>query len=685
MITYNSLTFTGVKNKKTILETPDWGSIALPTIIPELTLILKEEAELIENIASEKPVLYSALHAPFSAIGERARRLWGPINHLNAVGETDELRTIIEVGEQMIAEANSHALMHEGLYRAYLGYRDASAEYQTLGREQKKIIDDRILDFELGGVALTGEKKVRMTEIKKRLAELATQVESNVKGAVAAWGKLVTDEELLAGVPETVKDAMVRAAQAKNQSGWYVTLHAPIYGPVLSHASNRALREELYIAFVTRASEQGPQAGMFNNMPLITELLALRSEEAALLGYANFTELALTQRMAPSGARVSEFLLELAQKAHDKAEVEFAELKAFANDNLGIAELAAWDMAYVTEKLQKTKYDISEEELRPYFTGTRVMNGVFELVTKLYGARVQELPGVSSWRGDVKFFVLYDKDNVLRGGFYADLFARNGKNQGAWMDIVLERSEKDDVVQLPVAYLNCNFTEPVAGKEALLLHGEVETIFHEFGHVLHHIFSLTTYPEVSMNGVEWDAVECPSQVNENWAWERSMLSALSHHIDTGSELPSPLVDKLIASKNFLGALMLLRQIEFSLIDLKLHSEPGLDPLRALEEIRAQVRVTPHIPEDRFLASFTHIFAGGYAAGYYSYLWAEVLASDLFEAFTETGDPFNKEIGAQFLSAILEVGSSRPFMESYKEFRHREPSPDALLRLRGLIT
>ncbi len=684
MIAYNTREFS-TTNKVALLQTPDWGSIRLDTIIPELTLLLKEEEALIDVIAHEAPSTYKLLHAPFSEIADRSRRLWGPVNHLNAVGETDELREIIETGEQLIAEANSRALMHEGLYRAYLNYRDHADEYQALSLEQRKIIDDRILDFELGGVALLGEKKMRMTEIKKRLAELSTQVESNVKAAVAGWGKHITDEVLLSGVPQTVKDAMCRQATAKELTGWYLTLHAPIYGPVLSHATDRALREEIYRAFVTRASDQGPQAGVYNNIPLINEMLALRHEEAVLLGYEHFTALALKERMAPSGERVADFLLDLAGKARSIAEKEFAELKEYASGNLGITAMMPWDIAYVSEKLQKSKYDISEEELRPYFTEARVLSGVFDLVTRIYGAKIVPMPDVSAWRSDVKFYALYDKDGELRGGFYADLFARNGKNQGAWMDIVIERKETDTEVVLPVAYLNCNFTEPKEGDEALMLHGEVETIFHEFGHVLHHIFSRTHHAEVSMNGVEWDAVECPSQVNENWAWEKSMLRSLSLHVKTGEPLPLVLIEKLIASKNFLGGMQLLRQIEFSLIDLTLHSTATVDIEKIVSEVRAKVRVIPTIPEDRFLASFTHIFAGGYAAGYYSYLWAEVLASDLFEAFTETGDAFNSEVGGRFLASVLEVGSSRPFMESYKEFRLREPSPLALLRLRGLIT
>ena len=670
--------------KKLFLSTPNWDSLELPSVIPELKALLTEEDELIERIANERPSTYVLLHAPFTLLNDRSRRLWGPVNHLNSVGETKELHSIIEEGEALIAEQSSRAQMHEGLYLAYASYRNHSEDYKTLGKEQKKVIDDRILDFELGGVALAPENKARMTEIKTRLAELSNKIESNVKAAVSEWSMHIEEELLLDGVPDAIKDAMQRAALAKGLSGWLLTLHAPMYGPVISHATEKTIRKELYTAFVTRASDQGPHDKKYNNMPLLSEVLSLRDEEAKLLDCANFAELALKKRMAPSFARAEEFLLDLAHKAELKAKSEFAALAEFARTDLDILKIEAWDFAYVGERYAKARYDLSQEELRPYFSGTRVLKGVFGLVERLYGARAVELPGVSVWRNDVKFYALYDKHDELRGGFYADLYARDGKSQGAWMDIVLEREEKAGTVQLPVAYLNCNFTEPKSGEESQLLHGEVETIFHEFGHVLHHLFSRTKEPELSMNGVEWDAVECPSQVNENWAWEKSMLHSLSRHVRTHESLPTEIMDKLISAKYHLTALMLLRQIEFSLVDLALHTKLDIDPNVALQEVRAKVRVIPTIPEDRFLASFTHIFSGGYAAGYYSYLWAEVLASDLFEAFTETGDPFNKEVGERFLSSILEVGSSRPFMESYKEFRSREPSPDALLRLRGLM-
>lgn len=685
MITYNKQQYKSTDGKILNLETPDWSSIELPTVIPELTKLLKEEEQLIEQVAGQKPSTYLLLHTPFVELHERTRRLWGPINHLNSVGETEELLAIIEEGERMMSEVGSRAIMHEGLYHAYSSYRDQSPEYKTLDKEKKKIIDDRILDFELGGVALTPENKSRMTEIRTRLTELSTQVESNVKATVSEWNKLIEDETDLDGVPNSVREAMHRAATAKGLHGWLVTLHAPIYGPVITHATDSNLRKELYVASVTRASEQGPHDKKYNNMGLIAEILRLRDEQAGLLGYTNFAELVLQKRMAPSTKRVEEFLLELAEQSKAKGVEEFAMLTAFAKNSLGLDKIEPWDFFYVSEKFQKQAYDFSQEDLRPYFSQARTLDGVFGLVSRLYGAKVEEAKNISTWRNDVKFYVLYDKKGDLRGGFYADLFARDGKNQGAWMDVLLEREEHEKDTQLPVAYLNCNFTEPKEGEEATMLHGEVETLFHEFGHVLHHVFSHTKNKDSSMNGVEWDAIECPSQVNENWAWEKSMLQSLSQHVETKVSLPVSLMDKLLATKHHLAATMLLRQIELALIDYTLHTQKGIDPLQALEEIRSRVRITPFIPEDRMLASFTHIFAGGYAAGYYSYLWAEVLASDLFEAFTETGDSFNKDVGARFLSSVLEVGSSRPFMESYLEFRGREPSPSALLRLRGLAS
>jgi oligopeptidase A len=477
---------------------------------------------------------------------------------------------------------------------------------------------------------------------------------------------------------------MRRSADAKGLPGYLVTLHAPIYVPLMGHAEDRALREEVYRAFATRASEEGPDAGKFDNMPLVAETLRLRDEMAKLLGYSDYTALALVKRMARSASDVERFLDALIERAKGKGEAELAELSTFAKARLGVDELRPWDIGYVSQRLEEDRFHFSQEEIRPYLPEGKVITGMFSLVERIYGGHLERVPGANVWREGVNFYELYDAQGELRGGFYADLYARDGKNQGAWMDIVTMRSVEGAETILPVAYLNANFTEPAKGKETYLLHSEVETIFHEFGHVLHHIFGRTEVPELSMNDVEWDAVESPSQVMENWAWEREMLHALSSHEETGESLPDPLIDKLLSSRHYLSALALLRQLEFASVDMKLHIHPTEDPLATLDEVRRRVRVTPTIPEDRFLASFTHIFAGGYAAGYYSYLWAELIAADAFEAFQETGDAFDRSTGDLFLQSVLEMGSSRPFMRSYVEFRGREPEPDALLRSRGLL-
>ncbi len=667
-----------------LLTLPDWGTFDAASALDELALLLREESELVDRIASERPSTFRGLEEPLSSHKEKVRRAWGPVAHMNSVAETPELYAIFEKGEALLAEHGSRIAMHEGLYGAYHAYRHGSPEYPSLLPFERKIIDDRIEDFELAGVALEKDRKERMTEIQRRLSELSSKIESNVKSAVAAWGINIEDESRLHGIPEATRESMRRAAEAKGKAGYLATLHAPVYGPVMSHATDRALREELYRAFVTRASDTGPTGGTYDNMPLIAETLMLRDEEARLLGFRDYTELALKKRMAKSATEIEGFLKELAGKGKERGKKEYESMADFGRAHLGLAELAPWDLAFVHERMQLARFGITQEELREYFPEGKALEGMFSLVARIYGAEVKETTGLSAWNEKVRSFELYDAAGELRGAFYADLFARDGKNQGAWMDIAVDRRERDGEVTIPVAYLNANFTEPEAGQESFLLHSEVETIFHEFGHVIHHLFTLATSPESSMNAVEWDAVECPSQVLEHWAWEPEILRSLSAHRGSGDPLPEEKIAALVSSRYYLSALPLLRQLEFALVDLRLHLFPKEDPLATLAATRREVRVTPVVPEDRSLASFTHIFAGGYASGYYSYLWAELLAADAFEAFKETGDPFDRSTGELFLEAVLERGSTRPFMESYRDFRGRDPDPLALLRARGLL-
>ena len=682
MMKYSTETIVSPKGEKLFLTLPSWEPINTQTFVGELRALFEEKKALIGEVAKTKPLTFAGIDVT-AEVDEKLGKLWGPLSHLNGTMQSKEIRKVFNRARKVSVRYSNDFSMRKGYYNALVHYRDKSAEYQTLDVERKKIIDDAIKDFELAGVGLPTKEKKRLKAINKELSELTECFQNNVKDAVAAWGKHVPDEALLAGVPDGTKEAMARAAKEKKLDGWYVTMHAPIYVSVITHATNRELRKELYIAYNTRASDQGPLAGKWNNMPLVAKILALRDEKAKLLGFRSYAEFALQKRMAPSVERVFEFLREIAAHAREKAQKEFAELELFARSELNIEELMPWDTNFVAERLNQKQFGFSEEELRQYFSEGRVYEGMWSFLKKLYGAEVRERKDVARWDPSVRFFEVYDSDGELRGGIYADLYARkSGKNGGAWMDVCVSRRKKPDGVELPVGHLVANFTPPPQGKETQFLHGEVETNFHELGHNLHLVFTRTDRPEVSMEGVEWDAVECPSQINENWCWNKEVLRALS-----GGKLPDELADKLIASKQFLGARAVLRQIEFSLMDMELHAhyDPKRSALDVLKDVRKETGLAPVYEHDRFPASFTHIFSGGYPAGYYSYLLAEVLSADGYAAYEEIGDIFDPATGVRFLKEVLEVGSSRPFMESFRAFRGREPKVDALLRHRGLLT
>lgn len=622
---------------------------------------------------------------PIEDMNERLSRLWSPVSHLNAVVNNEALRAVYNENVPRLSEYYTEMAQDERLYAAYKSIA-TGPEYAALSQAQKKIIDNTLRDFRLAGAELPVDKKTRFKEIQKELSTLSSKFSDNVLDATEAWELLVTDEADLAGLPDSARAMARQSAREKGKEGWRFTLEAPSYMALMTYADKRELCRQMYEAFVTRASELGPGEGKWDNGPLMQRLVALRTEAARLLGFANYAEYALQTRMAKSVPQVMTFLRDLATRAKPHAQKDLDELRAYARDEHGVAALEVWDIAYYSEKLRQARYAISQEEVRPYFPETRVVPGMFEVVRRLYGLDIHELKNVDVWHPDARVYEIRDEAGVVRGRFYVDLYARANKRGGAWMDDCIPRKRTTSGVQTPVAYLTCNFTPPVDGKPALLTHDEVETLFHEFGHGLHHMLTLVDYVGVAgINGVAWDAVELPSQFMENWCWEREALDLIAGHVDTGAALPEPMYQKMRAAKNFQSGMQTVRQLEFSLFDMRLHAE--YDPQRTdvqqvLDDVRREVAVVQPPAFNRFQHSFSHIFAGGYSAGYYSYKWAEVLSADAFSKFEERG-VFDRATGLEFLHHILEQGGSREPMELFVQFRGREPKIDALLRHSGL--
>ncbi len=627
------------------------------------------------------------LIAPLEESDDRLSRIWSPVSHMNSVVNSDELRTAYEACLPLLSEYQTFVGQHEGLYRAYQQLAESN-EFRRLSQAQQQQVNHTLRDFRLSGIALPPEQQQRYGQIVSRLSELASQFNNQVMDATQAWSKQITDEAELAGLPDSAKAAARQQAQSRELEGWVFTLDIPSYLPLMMYADNRALREEAYIAFTTRASDQGPNAGQWDNSPLIEEILALRHELAQLLGFANYADRSLATKMAHSTQQVIDFLTDLAARSRPHAQRELAELQDFAQQEHAVETLAAWDIAYYSEKLKQHLYSISNEALRPYFPENKVLQGLFEVVRRLFGIRIKPHLAVETWHPDVRFYDIVDAQGELRGSFYLDLYARAKKRGGAWMDDCMgRRYRQDGQLQHPVAYLTCNFNGPVEGKPALFTHDEVVTLFHEFGHGLHHMLTQIDVAGVAgISGVPWDAVELPSQFLENWCWEPEALAVISGHYETGEPLPQSELDKLLAAKNFQSAMQMVRQLEFALFDFRLHLE--YDPQRGgrvqqiLDEVRQQVSVIVPPAFNRFQHSFSHIFGGGYAAGYYSYKWAEVLSADAFSRFEEEGI-FNPQTGRDFLQCILEKGGSDEPMTLFKAFRGREPQIDALLRHSGI--
>lgn len=663
---------------------PPFSQIQPEHVLPAVEQLVAEGRARIEQVLAEGNFDYAHLVQALDQEDDRLGKAFGPAGHLNAVAQNEALRNAYNSCLPLLSEYGTEVGQNAALCAAYQALRD-SEQWSTLNEAQQKDIDNTLRDFRLSGVDLPEEKKAQYMANSKRLSELTSQFSDNALDATQAWSKHITDESELDGLPDSAKAGAADRAKADEKDGWLLTLDAPVFIAVMSHCKNAELRKEMYTAWTTKASDQGPQAGQFDNAEIMDEILALRHKQAQLLGFANYAEESLATKMARDVNEVVQFLEDLARRAKPQAEQELAELKAFAAEQ-GTGDLNPWDIGFWSERLREARYDISEEELRPWFPSDTVINGMFSVVGKLFGIQFKQRTDVDTWHDDVRFYELVDDDGSVRAAFYLDMYARTGKRGGAWMDDArIRRRQPDGSLQTPVAYLTCNFAPPAGGKPGLLTHDEVVTLFHEFGHGLHHMLTEQDVSGISgINGVAWDAVELPSQFLENWCWTEEGIALISGHYQTGEPLPKEKLEKMLAAKNFQGAMQMVRQIEFSLFDMRIHAEyqPGLNIYQVLNEVREQVAVIQPPAFNRFPNSFGHIFAGGYAAGYYSYKWAEVLSADAYSRFEEEGE-FNEETGRAFRTEILAKGGSREPMELFKAFRGREPSVEPLLRHCGI--
>jgi len=666
---------------------PRFAEIRPEHVAPAVDELLAQARAAVAVAESAAPS-WEAFVSPLEDAHERLGRAWGQVSHLHGVMDAPPLREAYNANLPKISQYWTELGQNLKLFAKYRELKNSPA-YAGLTGARRRAVDNALRDFRLSGAELDAAKKPRFAAIQEELAQLGAKFSENLLDATNDWTLVVEDEKRLAGIPADVRQAAREAAEKDGKKGWKFTLHMPSYFPVLQYAEDRALRETLYRASATRASEFGRPE--WDNTSLITRILALRREAARLLGYASHAEVSLVPKMAQSPAEVLSFLRDLARRARPFAEKDAAELRAFARDELGIAELQSWDVSFASEKLRAKRYSFSDQELKQYFPEDMALAGLFRVVESIFGLKIAEAKA-PAWHEDVRFWEARDRDGALVGQFYTDLYARDTKRGGAWMDDAIGRRRKPAGIQTPVAYLNCNFSRPVGGKPALFSHDDVITLFHESGHGLHHLLTRAEDLAVSgLNGVEWDAVELPSQFMENFCWEWDVLTGMTRHVDTGKPLPRELFDKMIAAKNFQSGLATLRQVEFALFDMRLHAE--YDPEAAtgvqalLDEVRREVAVMVPPAWNRFQNSFSHIFAGGYAAGYYSYKWAEVLSADAYGLFEETRSlkgALNPEAGARFRDEVLAVGGTRPAAESFRAFRGRDPSIDALLRHSGMI-
>jgi oligopeptidase A len=669
-----------VLNRKSL---PLFDQIQPDHISPAIESMLKEANALIESLKKmSSTVSWGNFVEPIEIISEKISRAWGQIEHLNAVVNSDNLRKAYNDNLIKLTEFYTNLSQDESLYNKYQSLKDSEA-FKSLTSSQKRIIDNVLRDFKLGGAELNETDKKKFKTIQEKLAKLSTQFEENILDATNEFSIFVDHLDELAGIPEeNIKKAYAEAKEDKKE-GYKFTLHFPSYLPVMQYADSRSLREKLYLAYATRASELA--SAKFDNTKLIEEILALRYESSKLLGFKNFTEMSLVTKMAKSSEEVVSFLMDLANKAKPFALKDMDELKSFSK-TLNIEKLEAWDIAYVSEKLRQAKYSFSENEVKQYFPEHRVLKGLFKVVETIFNLKIIK-SDAPTWHKDVSFYSIKNENDELVGQFYFDLYARNHKRGGAWMDEAISRYKNSLESSHPVAFLTCNFSSPSDKNPALFSHDDVITLFHEFGHGLHHMLTrVDDYSISGIKGVEWDAVELPSQFMENFCWEWDVVKHMTEHVDNKNPLPKTLFDKMIEAKNFQSGMQTLRQIEFSLFDIRLHTEYSdqnkIKPLELLETIRDEIAVVRPPSWNRFPNSFSHIFAGGYAAGYYSYKWAEVLAADAFSLFEEEGI-LSSHAGQKFQDEVLSKGGSRPAMDSFIAFRGREPSVDALLRHNGM--
>jgi len=659
---------------------PDFPAIEASHVEPAIRQLLEGNRRALAALLTGGAEGWDGLVAPIERMHHRLARAWSPVGHLNGVMNSDDLRVAYNACLPLLTAYHTELAQNADLCAAYQRVLDRDGA--SLDAAQRKLLENALRDFRLAGVSLPADRKQRFGQVMERLATVQAKFDENVLDATNAWSRHVADEVELAGLPANTVQRARQTAEAVGQSGWLLSLDAPNYQAVMTHAESDTLRREFYEAWVTRASDQGPHAGQWDNSPLMAEILALRSEAANLVGFSSFAEYSIATKMAHRTDEVLDFLRELARVSRPAAKREFAEVEQFAGRSL-----EAWDVAFYAERLKRARLDVSEEALRPYFPLPRVLAGLFTVVTRLYGVRIVARPDALVYHEDIRYFDIVDRDGTPRGGFFLDLYARPKKRGGAWMDECVGRIRMADASALPVAYLVCNFSPPVSSQPSLLTHQEVLTLFHEFGHGLHHMLTRVDYPSVAgINGVPWDAVELPSQFMENFAWRDEVLPLISAHVETGEPLPAEMLRKLQGTRTFQAGMHTARQLEFALFDFRLHAEyvPHAPPRIAetLAQVRDEVAVVRPPAFNRFPNSFQHVFSGGYAAGYYSYKWAEVLSADAFGAFEEHG-VFDLPTARRFLKSILERGGSRDAMEAFVEFRGRKPQIEPLLRQLGL--
>ncbi len=671
----------------TLKSLPIFSDIQPNAIEPALKQLIAQNRATLSKLLEQQSYTWDNFMAPLEEMDDQLSHLWSPVSHLHAVAESDSLRAAYNACLPLLTEYHTELMQNESVYKAIQSITE-NVEYANYNTAQRKVVDNALRDFKLAGVHLPPAEKARFAELQKQVSKLSAQFSENILDATHAWTLHVTDPDALLGLPEQALKIAEQTAQQRELKGWVLTLDSSYYSTVMKNLAHREFRWLIYEAYVTRASDQGPNAGRWDNTAIMEEILKIRHEIANLIDFKNYAEYSLATKMAHTPERVLQFLHGLIIKSKKAALDEIQELAKFAKESDGIERLEAWDLPYYSEKLRQTKLALAEDDLRPYFPITKVLEGMFSIVNKLYGIKIVERHGVDIWHPHVQFFEIYDENEVLRGYFYTDLYARPHKRDGAWMDECQARRRlPDGSLHLPIAFLTCNFMRPLNNNPALLAHEDVQTLFHEFGHCLHHLLTQVDYaPVAGINGVPWDAVEFPSQFFEHWCWEKEAIALISAHKDTGEPLSDILFNKLLSAKNFQPGMHMLRQLEFSLFDFALHLnyDPNKGPQvqAMLNQIRQEASVITMPTFNRFQHSFSHIFSGGYAAGYYSYKWAEVLSSDAYTPFKEKGI-FDAATGKAFLKKILEPGGTRDPLELYVAFRGHEPTIDALLKESGL--